>query len=233
MRDGQIRPGYLGFKIETETSDLAAALDMPQPIGSIIDSVHVDGPAAAAGLQVGDVILHYNNQTPSDERALLRDIAKSTIGRPVPVTRLRAGRELTLQATPAAWPETRVMSGEAPRPAITVPANLGLNLRVLTADLRAQYGLRMQQAGVLIGSVAADTDAYERGLAPGDVILRVQDTDVRSPQEVQAVVDIARAQHRASIPVLALPKVQQPPGPEWMALRILDGVDAGNQSARQ
>jgi serine protease Do len=114
-----------------------------------------------------------------------------------------------------------------------VPANLGLNLRVLTADLRAQYGLRMQQPGVLIGGVVAGTDAYERGLESGDVILRVQGTDVHSPQEIQAVLDVARAEHKAFILALVLPKVQQPPGPQWMALKILDGVDAGNQSARQ
>ncbi len=233
IRDGETRPGYLGFKVETVTSELAAALDMTQPIGSIIDSVNAGGPAAAAGLQVGDVILRYGNETPSDERALLRDIAKSTIGQSVPVTLVRASRELTLQVTPAAWPETRGMSGGAPRPAITVPANLGLNLRVLTADLRAQYGLRMQQAGVLIGGVAADTDAYEQGLASGDVILRLRDTDVRSPQEVQAVVDVARAQHKAVIPVLVLPKGEQPAGPRWVVLRILDGDEAGNQSARR
>jgi serine protease Do len=219
MRDGQTRPGYLGFKIETVTPDVAAALDMPQAIGSIIDSVQAGGPAAAAGLQVGDVILRYDNETPSDERALLRNIAESTIGRPVPVTLLRAGRGLTLQVTPAAWPETRVMSGETPKLSIMVPANLGLNLRVLTADLRAQYGLRMQQPGVLIGGVVAGTDAYERGLESGDVI--------------QAVLDVARAEHKAFILALVLPKVQQPPGPQWMALKILDGVDAGNQSARQ
>jgi serine protease Do len=224
LRDGHVRPAYLGLKIEEVTDDIATALGMKQPMGSIVAVVHPDGPAAAAGLQVGDVILHYDNDTPSDERALLRDIAKSTIGQTVPATILRAGHEQTLRVTPIAWPDMAAASGTATDPAskpvMLVPANLGLSLSVLDAPLRAQYGLQMQQAGVLIGGVAAGTDAFDRGLTRGDVILRVQDADVSSPEEVQAAVDAARAQHKAFILALVLSKTPESPGPRWMALRV-------------
>jgi serine protease Do len=175
-----------------------------------------------AGLQVGDVILKYDNQTPSDERALLRTIAKSTIGQAVPITVLRAGHDQAFQVKPIAWPDTEPTSGArtATRPEMLVPANLGLSLNALTPDLRARNGLLMQQTGVVIDGVAAGTDAFDRGLAPGDVILRVQDADVRSPQQVQAAVDAARAEHKEFVLVLVLPKVRQTPGPRWMALRI-------------
>jgi serine protease Do len=101
-----------------------------------------------------------------------------------------------------------------------VPPNLGLSLSTITADLRSRYGLEMKQTGVLIAGVAAETDAFDRGLAPGDVILRVQGADVTSPQQVQAAVDAARAQHKAFILALVLPKVQEIPGPRWIALRV-------------
>ena len=91
----------------------------------------------------------------------------------------------------------------------------------------------MQQAGVLIDGVAAGTDAFDRGLVLGDVILRVQDTDVRSPQQVQAAIDVARAQHKAFVLALVLPKKAQNPGPRWMALRVRDDADRGNQSAQR
>jgi serine protease Do len=184
--------------------------------------VHPDGPAHAAGLRVGDVILQYDNQTPTDERALLRIIAKSTIGQTVPITVQRANHDETLRVTPIAWPdpETTSAPGTVARPNILVPSNLGLSLSALTPDLRARNGLLMQQAGVVVDGVAAGTDAFDRGVVAGDVILRVQDTDVGSPQQVQAAVDAARAEHKAFILVLVLPKVQQTPGPHWMALRV-------------
>jgi serine protease Do len=224
LREGSVRPGYLGMKIAGMTNDMAAALGLPAPVGSIISVVHEGGPADAAGLQVGDVILRYDNQAPTDERALMRDIAKSTIGQPVPITIIHAGREQTLNVTPSEWPGTVVptnaVPGQTPKPTVLVPPNLGLSLSALTADLRAQYGLHMQQAGVLLGGVAAGTDAFDRGMAPGDVILRVQETAVTSPQDVQEAVEAARRQHKDFILALVLRKDPQNADPRWIALRV-------------
>jgi serine protease Do len=225
MRDGELRPAYLGLKIEEVTDEMASALDMKQAAGAIVALVHKDGPAAKAGLQVGDVILTYANQTPRDERALLRDIAKSTIGETVPATILRAGHEQTIHFTPIAWPAMPGTPGSTAqrvaRPAMLVPPNLGLSLSGLTGDLRARYALQMQQAGVLVDGVASGTDAFDHGLMPGDVILRVQNQDVATPEQVQAAVDAARAQHKVFILVLVQPKTtEQNPGPRWMALRV-------------
>jgi serine protease Do len=229
LREGQIVLPYLGVKVEQVTPDMAAALGMKQAMGSIVAALHVGGPAAAAGVQVGDIILRFNNQTPADERALLRDIAGATVGATVPVIFLRAGQEHTVQVTLSVWPAMGGNSGTATRqarkPVMLVPANLGLSLNAVTTDLGARYGLQIHQAGVLINGVAAGTDAFERGLVQGDVILRMQDKDVASPQEVQAAVDAARAQQRAFVLALVLPKTEQPtPGPRWMALRVAEGV---------
>jgi propanol-preferring alcohol dehydrogenase len=229
LREGQIVLPSLGVKVEEVTPDMAAALDMKQALGSIVAVLHEGGPAATAGVEVGDIILRFNNQTPADERALLRDIAKAMVGETVPVTFLRDGHEHTVQVKLIAWPAMRgssdAVAGRTRKPVMLVPANLGLSLSALTTDLGAHYGLKMHQAGVLIDGVAAGTDASERGLVTGDVILRMQDKDVASPQEVQAAVEAARAQQRAFVLALVLPKTEQPtPGPRWMALRVAEGV---------
>ena len=227
LREGSIRPAYLGVKVEDVTPDMAVALDMKEPMGSIVANLHEGGPAATAGVQVGDIILRFDNQTPLDERALLREIAEATVGATVPLTFLRGGQEHTVQVKLDAWPtmegNSGATAGQAHKKVMLVPANLGLSLTALTTDLRAHYGLQMHQAGVLIAGVSAGTDAFERGLVPGDVILRMQDKEVASPQEVQAAVNAARAQHKTFILVLMLPKAQQPtPGPRWMALRVAE-----------
>jgi serine protease Do len=229
QREGQIVLPYLGVKVEQVTPDMAAALGMKEATGSIVAALHEGGPAATAGVQVGDIIQRFNNKTPTDERALLRDIAKATVGDTVPVTFLRDGQDHTVQVKLIAWPamkgSSEAAAGQARKPVMLVPANLGLSLSALTTDLGAHYGLKMHQAGVLINGVAAGTDAFERGLVPGDVILRMQDKDVASPEEVQAAVDAARAQHRPFVLALVLPKTEQTtPGPRWMALRVTEEV---------
>ena len=68
--------------------------------------------------------------------------------------------------------------------------------------------------------VAANTDAAEHGLVPGDVILRVQDTSVGSSLEVQATLGAARDAKRSFALLLVLPKVQTRPGAKWVRLRV-------------
>ena len=139
----------------------------------------------------------------------------------------RTGREFEVKPTIIEWPRQQWDRLNAPiettpvEPAI--PPNLGLNLAEVTDEVRAKYGLEQGQTGVLVAGVMANTDAADRGLATGDVILRVQDQPVASPQAVQAVIDAVREQKRSFAVMLVLPKVQQLPGPKWMALRVASG----------
>jgi len=231
---GWLRPGWMGLKVDQVTPEIADALGMkpaegPQPAGSIISKVFEDGPAAKAGLRVGDVILRFDDQKPSDERALLRNIVMAPPGETVKLTVWRAGHEFEVRTTIIEWPKPLWDRLNAPietapvEPAI--PPNLGLSLAEVTDDLRAKYGLEPGQTGVLVAGVMSNTDAADRGLATGDVILRVQDRPVATPQSVQAVIDAVREQKRAFAVMLVLPKAQQSPfpGPKWMALRVASG----------
>jgi serine protease Do len=221
LQEGQFRQGYIGIKTEQMTQDMAAALGMARPVGSVVAAVRLGEPAEAAGLRVGDVVVRYDNQPVTDDRALLRAIVRSRIGQAVAVTVLRDGHETTIEVTPTAWPEPpTTLSVATPAPAMLVPPDLGLSLSALTADLRARHGLQMQRGGVLVDAVAPATDAFDRGLQAGDVLLRVQATEVGSPREVQAAIDAARAAHNTFVMALVLGKDEQLFGPHWVALRV-------------
>jgi len=229
---GWLRPGWMGLKVDQVTPEIADALGMKPadgalPAGSIISKVFDDGPAAKAGLRVGDVILRFDDRQPTDERDLLRTIVAAQPGQVVKLAVWRTGREFEVKPTIIEWPRQQWDRLNAPiettpvEPAI--PPNLGLNLAEVTDEVRAKYGLEQGQTGVLVAGVMANTDAADRGLATGDVILRVQDQPVASPQAVQAVIDAVREQKRSFAVMLVLPKVQQLPGPKWMALRVASG----------
>jgi serine protease Do len=103
---------------------------------------------------------------------------------------------------------------------VLVPPDLGLSLSALTADLRARHGLQEQHGGVLVDAVVPGTDAFDRGVQAGDVLLRVQGTEVGSPGEVQAAIEEARAAHKAFVVALVQGKDEQLTGPHWVALRV-------------
>jgi S1-C subfamily serine protease len=75
-------------------------------------------------------------------------------------------------------------------------------------------------SGVLVKSVVPYSDPALRGVASGDVILRVQDKQVATPDDVLSGIAAARTARRDFVLMLVLPKVRDVPGPKWIALRL-------------
>jgi serine protease Do len=224
IRDGWVRPGWAGGTVENVTPDLADALGMPSPQGLIITSLTNGGPAATAGLQVGDVVLRFGDRMPENSRQLRRFVAETAIGQTVPLTVLHDGQERVVPITIKVWPQTaaeiKADSSMAAAPKLAVPTDLGLSLSAITPEVRAKYGLDVAQAGVVINGIAAGTEASTRGLSAGDVILRMQDGQVQTPEQVQAAIDAARTRHRSYVAALVLKKAQDAPTPVWIGLRV-------------
>jgi serine protease Do len=225
MNPNAPRPGWIGVKLQPVTPEMADALGMKQARGSIVGSLAQDGPAIAAGLRVGDIVLHRTDAPPTDQRALLRAITATPIGQTISLVLWRDGAEQTLDIPIKEWPrrqwdalDTQV-AGSAHH---EVPPDLGLALAEADDTNRARFGLMMNQAGVVVTGVAANSDAAERGLAAGDVILRVQDKPVSTPTEAQAAFSAARARKRQFVLVLLAPKPHDKAGSTWVTLRVAE-----------
>ena len=217
------RPGWIGVQVQLLTSDMAQALGMKKAGGSIVSALAPGGPAAEAGLHVGDIIEHLEFAPPTDQRALLRTIATTPIGQMITFVLWRDGQEENLTVPVKEWPLDRWTALE--RPTVTpqhhnIPPDLGLALAPIDDANRANSDLDMNQTGILITGVVANTDAADRGLAAGDVILRVQERTVSTVADVEAALASAKAENRKYILMLVKPKVQQKIGPEWVALRV-------------
>jgi serine protease Do len=224
MNNDQRRPGWIGVKLQQLTPEMAQALGMKRVQGSIVANLAPGGPAAEAGLRPGDVVLHLAGTPPTDQRALLRAITGAPIGQSITLVVWHEGKEQSLDIPVREWPR-RQWDGldtpvSMPPPPHQVPADLGLALAALDDTNRIHFGLELNQTGVLITGVASGTDAADHGLAPGSVILRVQEMAVSTPQEAQAAFAKARAEDRRFVLALMAPKNHDKAGPEWIALRI-------------
>ena len=226
MNYGWLRPGWIGVKVQQLTTDMSLALGMPQAEGSIVAAVTPGGPAAEAGLRVGDVIRRVGDAAPTDERALLRTIATTSIGRTIALGLWRDGKAQRVDVPVKEWPRNQWAAIDGPVTMAAahdhVPPDLGIALETLDGANRARYGVGLARTGVLVTDVAAGTDAARRGLAPGDLIVRVQEKPVLSATEVRAAFDVARAQKRPFVLVLVEPGVTKRSEAEWVALRLSD-----------
>ena len=229
---GWVRPAWLGVKIQEVTPDMASALGMADPEGSIVAWVVAGGPADRAGLQVGDIITRFGRKVPTDDRDLLRLIASSPPGEKVTLTLLRDGKTLDVPVTLGEWPKMQWEERDAPvkvaAPHWTIPPDLGLTVRpVNQRDIAAgAYPASLRDmAGVKVLAIQKDAEAMRHGLLVGDVILRVDDMEVGSEAALQQQIDRARAAHRRFALFLVLPKNWASkgtkfPGPKWIALRV-------------
>ena len=221
---GWVRPAWIGIKLQQVTPEIAEAMGLAQPKGSIVSWVLADGPASKAGLAIADVVLGYNDIVPTDERALLRELAHTPVGDTVTLTVQRDGKESKVPVTVEEWPRQGWDALDAlvptQKPKINIPPDLGLSLTALSDDDQLKAGLPIELKGVLVKNVGADSDPAHKGIASGDVILRVQDKPVATPADVMSGVAAARSGKRDYVLMLVWPKVRVTPGPKWVALEV-------------
>jgi serine protease Do len=218
---GHPRRGWLGVKIQQVTPDIAESLGLKDPSGAMIAGITDGGPADKAKLRAGDIILKFDGQDVKERHNLPRIVADAEVGKQVPVTLWRDGKEVTLQTTLAERPADAQLAAvdATAKPDATQPtdiAGLGLKVAPLNQDLKDKFQLGADQKGVVITDVAPNTSAADRGLRPGDVIMEVQQGEVASPDDIQKQVDAARKADRKFVLML----IQREGGTQYIPLSL-------------
>lgn len=92
---GEVTRGYIGVGLQEISPPIAHALGLKQAAGALVAQVEPGSPAAASGLQSGDVVRRFAGKPVSDSRDFARFVADAAPGTTVPVTLVRDGREVT------------------------------------------------------------------------------------------------------------------------------------------
>ncbi len=183
---GETRRGWIGVRIQSLNEEIADSLGVEDASGALVAAVTPDGPAEAAGIQVGDVIVRYNDKRVESVRTLPRLVAETQIGARVPVVVQRQGKPVTLELIVGRLDEGGDQASIRPGGDNDAdPATiLGLSLSAMTEALREDYAIADGIDGVVVTDVGPDSDAAQRGITPGSVIVEVAHKPVRSPEEV-------------------------------------------------
>jgi len=190
--DGMVERGWLGVHIQSVDSDLADSLGLANDSGALVSRVTDDGPAAAFGIEQGDVIISFGGQAIETLRDLTRAVADTAPGAEADVGVWRDGEERTLSVEVAQMPSEQTLAGIEQDDAVDEEApRLGLALARLDQSLRAEMDLPDNLDGAIVTDVLPGSPAAEKGLRQGDVIIEADHQEVADPKTVAEAVKAA------------------------------------------
>ena len=175
---------WLAAKLEAVTRDVAEGLNLDRITGALVTSVNNVGPAAAAGLQPGDVILRVDGFEAIDGRGVLYRLQTKGVGNTVQLDVMRKGKPVMIQLPLKAAPQpgkddVRNLSGKHPLDGARV-ANL---LPGVADDLGVD-----EASGVAVVSVRAGSIAARLGFQPGDIIAQIGGQPIGTVLELENAV---------------------------------------------
>jgi serine protease Do len=220
---GEVQRGWLGVRIQQVSEEIAESLSISPARGALIAGIDEKGPAKAAGIEAGDVVIKFDGHDVKDTRELQRIVAETPVGKPVDVVVIRKGKEETKtvkvgkldDGEKQAAVTAKKDNGAGDKP--VVKKALGLDLANLTDELRKKHKIKDKVKGVLIVGVDANSPAAEKRLQPGMVIAEVQQQAVSTTAELQQRLDKLRKDGKKAIVLLV---VSADGDPSFVALSL-------------
>jgi len=207
LEHGYARRGWLGVRIQNVSEEIAESLGLDSARGALVAAVMENGPADLGGIRVGDVVLQFDGKPVGEMRRLPRIVAATAIDKSVPVSVWRNGEVVNISVRIGELDEERVVNASAEKPRSSMDSlatvnSLGLTLGELTGEARRQFGFSAESAGVLVVEVAPNSPAAAKGLQPGDVVVEVSQTEVRSVSDVTRRIQDAKQSGRRAVLLL-------------------------------
>ena len=182
---GKVTRGRIGVVIQPITKELAESFGLPRPTGALVNSVEKGGPAEKAGIDAGDVILRFDGKVVNSSEDLPRLVGATRPGSKVTVQvwRGKAARDLQLMVVEMPDDRTTRQSKRGGKPPAAAPTQRGLALAELPEARRKELKV---ESGVLVES--AQGAAARAGIRPGDIILAVNNQDVKSVEHFKELM---------------------------------------------
>jgi serine protease Do len=181
---GYVSRGWLGVMIQKITPELAKSLGLDKPVGALVSEITQGGPAEGSGLERGDVIVEFQGQKVERFNDLPRMVAAVPPGTTVELKVLRKGKEKTIKTKLGELPEE---SAEEAQGEQGQGEDLGLELQEITPGMAKGHGLPSEK-GLIVTGVDPRGPAAQAGIRRGDIILEVNQKEVKTLAEFRKIV---------------------------------------------
>ena len=182
---GRVIRGRIGVAIDQVTKEVAESIGLGKPVGAMVRSVEAGGPAEKAGVEAGDIITKVDGRAVDRFSDLPRMVGMTKPGAKVTLQVFRRGayRDVSVAVIEyeAAERAASAASREAGKPPATA-GTLGLGVADLTDAQRRELKIK---GGVRVESV--EGASAKAGVREGDVLLSIDNTEVTSVKQFEAV----------------------------------------------
>ena len=107
LKNGRVVRGYAGLRVQALSPDLARGFGLGDPRGAVVAALDPRGPAAAAGLLRGDVIVSLRGRPIVSDDELVTQLSRLPPGQSVGLEVVRGGKRLTLELVLGDEPDAR------------------------------------------------------------------------------------------------------------------------------
>jgi serine protease Do len=211
MEGHKIQRGYIGASIQDLSDEMANSWGLEGRKGAVVAGLVAGGPAAKAGVQPGDIVVAVNGHPVASGTEMTREVAKVHAGDTIRLDVFRNGKARSIDITAGLRPsEEQLAQNGGPGgedeagPGGPMGAShqvLGMALAPIDPATRQAYNIAPGAHGVVVESVKGTSDAGDKGLRRGDVIVRAGDREVASAADVTAAVGEWKKSGRSSIPL--------------------------------
>jgi serine protease Do len=185
---GHVHRVEIGAGAQEITPTLAEGLHLPQRWGVVVDDVTPDGPAAAAGLHIQDIILTADDRRIETLPSLSAALYLHRLDQVVKLEILRGSEKKTLYVPAIEARDHMDELRDAVNPENSLIPRLGVLAIDLTAELRSRLGSLRIPSGVVVVGRAADLILPDTGLLAGDIIHQLNTTSIDSMDTLNTAV---------------------------------------------
>lgn len=172
---GSVKRAWLGVVIQKVDAALAQSFGLKRAHGALVSQVDPDGPAQAAGIQAGDVILSLDDEPVLNSTSLPPMVGQHAPGDRVRLQLMRDGKRVNL----------RLQLSELPSAGPDSSDWVGLRLKILSPKQAARLNL---DNGLLVDEIQRGSAAELAGLKPGDIIVSALGQPVSTPQDLRQLL---------------------------------------------
>ncbi|MCB9990553.1 MAG: DegQ family serine endoprotease [Rhodospirillales bacterium] len=224
---GRTRRGWLGVRIQSVTEEIADSLGLDKERGALVASITPEGPAEKAGLEAGDIILEFAGRKVDEMRDLPRMVAETPIGKEVELSYWRDGKahqsKVTVGELEKAEDEglveaTTEEDDDGNKAGGITIETVGMTVDKINKADREEFNIADDVDGLVITAIEPMSEAAEKGLIAGDVIVEINQQAVTAPKDASEIIGKAKKAGRNSVLLL----VHRDNDVRFVALRLAD-----------